>query len=188
MKNRPETGVLQEVLALAADALPAAGVNCLLVGGFAVNHYGYTRNTLDVDLMIASDQIDIVRPIMTRAGFTNQSLLENVAFFARPEAALRVDFLRVDRKTMAELLAGAKRISLHGQALLVPSLRDLIAMKLFALAQALARRVDKDLPDIAYLTILNGLDIDRDLLPLCERYANGEILAMVRAKVESLKS
>jgi hypothetical protein len=32
---------------LASTDLPAAGVQCLLIGGFAVNHYGYTRNALD---------------------------------------------------------------------------------------------------------------------------------------------
>jgi hypothetical protein len=34
-----------------ADALQAAGVKAILVGGHAVNHYGYGRLTMDVDLM-----------------------------------------------------------------------------------------------------------------------------------------
>ena len=37
-----------EILELAATTIPAAGIKCLLIGGFAVNHYGYTRNTLDM--------------------------------------------------------------------------------------------------------------------------------------------
>ena len=41
-------------LGLISRELPAAGVESLLVGGMAVNHYGYTRSTLDVDLMIAA--------------------------------------------------------------------------------------------------------------------------------------
>lgn len=64
------------ILELAATTLPAAGVSCLLIGGFAVNHYGYTRNTLDIDFMIASDQIDPIRAIMHAAGFTNVSILD----------------------------------------------------------------------------------------------------------------
>lgn len=40
---------LTRILTLAARDIPAAGADCLLVGGFAVNYYGYTRNTLDVE-------------------------------------------------------------------------------------------------------------------------------------------
>lgn len=55
---------VDEILAIASTRLPEAGVECLLIGGFAVNHYGYTRNTLDVDFMIVADRIDAVRKIM----------------------------------------------------------------------------------------------------------------------------
>jgi hypothetical protein len=178
---------LGDVLAVVAEALPAAGIRCLLVGGFAVNHYGYTRNTLDIDWMVASDDIGKVRRIMRQAGFTNQSVHENVVFFSRPGSSLRVDFLRVDRDTLQQLLAQAVEVTVFQQTVRVPSLRDLLAMKLFALAHAPARRVDKDLPDVAYLAILNDLDVERDLAPLCERYASSAVLQLVREKIEALR-
>jgi hypothetical protein len=31
--------VLNEILEIASRRLPAAGIDCLLIGGFAVNHY-----------------------------------------------------------------------------------------------------------------------------------------------------
>jgi len=37
--------------------LPKAGVEFLMIGGHAVNHYGYTRATLDVDFMIAAEDL-----------------------------------------------------------------------------------------------------------------------------------
>jgi hypothetical protein len=179
---------LDEILELASKDLPSAGVTCLLVGGFAVNHYGYTRNTLDVDFMIVSERVDDVRRILSAAGFSNVSISETVAFFSKPDLPWRVDFLRVDETTMRKLDAGAEAVVLHGHALRVPSLQDLLAMKIFALAQSPVRRVDKDLPDIAYLAVLNDLDSERDLLPLCQRFGTEEVYRQIVAKIGALSS
>ena len=81
---------LDEVFEIVSQQLPAAGVDCLLIGGFAVNHYGYTRNTLDVDFMIVSERLGDVRRIMLAAGFSNIDVHENVAFFAIPTEGPRV--------------------------------------------------------------------------------------------------
>ena len=40
-----------------------------------VTHDAYTRNTLDVDFMIAAEHLDDVRRIMMQAGFTNYDLI-----------------------------------------------------------------------------------------------------------------
>lgn len=176
------------ILAIASGELPAAGVDCLLIGGFAVNHYGYTRNTLDVDLMIAAEKLDAVRKIMTEAGFTNIVVQENVAFFSGPDSAPRVDFLRVDADTMRKLLAGAVDVLIRGHHLKVPALKDLIAMKIFALSQDTARRLGKDLPDIAWLTVLHDLDLAADIRPLCDRFGTGKIYELVRKQVEALRA
>jgi len=177
---------LDEILGLASSDLPAAGVTCLLIGGFAVNYYGYTRNTLDVDFMIISDRVDDVRRILSGAGFSNVSISETVAFFSRPGQPWRVDFLRVDEATMRKLDDGAERVVLHGHTLRVPSLRDLLAMKIFALFQSPIRRVDKDLPDIAWLAVLNDLDAERDLLPLCRRFGSEELYRKIADRMREL--
>ncbi len=179
---------LTELFALLADTLQATGVVCLLIGGFAVNHYGYTRNTLDIDLMIASDQREVVRKAMMRAGFTNVAAHDTVTFFNRPGSALRVDFLQVDAETMAKLFSGSSVITFYGHQVRVPSLSDLLAMKFFALSQAPERRMEKDLPDIAYLAILNDLDCERDLRPLARQYATEDIYQAVCKKIASLQS
>ena len=176
------------VFALVAASLQSAGVEGLLIGGFAVNHYGYSRNTLDIDFMISADRLAPLRQAMIRAGFTNVSIQDHVAFFARPGLPLRVDFLLVDAATMRSLSANTQTITLQGQVLRVPALLDLLAMKLFALAQAPARRMDKDLPDIAWLCVLNRLDLERDIHPLCQRFATEEIWRLVTEKVASLQS
>jgi len=49
---------LETILDVASRQLSAAGVDCILIGGFAVNYHGYTRNTLDVDFMIVRRQVE----------------------------------------------------------------------------------------------------------------------------------
>ena len=179
---------LDKILDVASRQLPAAGVDCLLIGGFAVNHYGYTRNTLDVDFMIVADRIGDIRGILRTAGFTNVDVRENVAFFSAPDEGPRVDFLCVDSSTMQKLLIHAKTVTVHGHELRLPSLKDLIAMKIFAFAQNTARRMGKDLPDIAYLTVLNDLDFEADIRPLCARFGTPEVCELIRTQIEALRT
>lgn len=175
------------ILSIAAHELPAAGVECVLIGGFAVNHYGYTRNTLDVDFMILGSQLSTVRRVMVEAGFLNVSVHDTVVFFSSTETDPRVDFLLVDAETMRKLLANAVEIEVRGCALRVPAIKDLLAMKIFALSQNTARRMGKDLPDIAFLTVLNDLDLDSDIHPLCESFGTEEVFELIRKQVEGLQ-
>lgn len=176
------------ILALASHELPDAGIDCLLIGGFAVNYYGYTRNTLDVDFMIVGEELDAVRRVMTAAGFTSIIIEDNVALFNTPGSPIRVDFLRVSVDTMRNLLGNAIRAKVQGCELTLPSLKDLIAMKIFSLSSDLARRGSKDLPDIAYLTVLNDLDVEADIRPLCSRFGTDEIYLMIIKQVEALRT
>lgn len=186
--SSPPLNDLQTVFDVVANKLPRVGVECLLVGGFAVNHYGYTRNTLDVDWMIVSEQRDAVRELMRREGFTNTAVHENVMFFQRPGAAWRVDFLYADKATMAQLFSRAENAVVLGAMVKVPALKDLIAMKLFALAQNPEQRMGKDLPDIVYLSAVNGLDLERDLHPLARRYASEAVFKMVSHQLKALQA
>ena len=179
---------LDNILAIASSRLPEAGVECLLIGGFAVNYYVYTRNTLDVDFMILGDQLDRVKETMMQADFTNVSVGDNVVFFNKPGESLRVDFLRADAVTMQTLLLKAVTISLHGYNIKVPALDDLIAMKIFSLSQNSARRLGKDLPDIAYLTAIHNLSLESDIRPLCDKFGTAQVFDLIRTQVEALRT
>lgn len=177
---------LNHVFETVSVKLTKAGADCLLIGGFAVNYYGYTRNTLDVDFMIAADDIEIVRPIMIQAGYSNVSESDNACFFNAPNEALRVDFLRVDQQTMLKLLENAKTAVVYGHNIKLPRLNDLLAMKLFALKQGWARRVHKDLPDITNLALVHGIDCEKTLKPLCMEYADTEIYGVIVKEMRNL--
>lgn len=162
--------------------LPAAGVEFLMIGGHAVNHYGYTRATMDVDFMVASDAMGSVREVMKSAGFTNVSEGENVIFFHHPDSHVRVDFLPVDSETMTKLQKGAVEVDYGDFPLCVPSLLDLISMKLFAMKNP--KRKERDGSDIVHLMIENKLDSERDLKPLCDLFATDAMYESLKHRVE----
>ena len=178
---------LNTILDIASSQLPKAGIDCILIGGFAVNHYGYTRSTLDIDFMIFAEELDAVRTIMVHAGFTNIVIEDVVAFFETPNSALRVDFLRVDKNTIQKINKHSVTANVHGYELRVPSLKDLISMKIFALSQNLALRMAKDLPDITYLCIMHNLDLITDIHPLCKKFGTDDIFDLICTQTEELK-
>lgn len=166
--------------------LPRAGVEFLMIGGHAVNHYGYSRATIDVDFMIAANDVAAVRSVMKAAGFTNVSESENVVFFKHPKIPFRVDFLQVDSESMRKLMANATRTEYAGVPMAIPSLKDLISMKLFALKCGSPRREGKDFPDIVNLVLEHGLDVEAELKPLCNKFADEQTYARLAEHIREL--
>ena len=162
--------------------LSARGVDILMIGGHAVNYYGYIRATMDVDFMIASEAISLVRDQMKAAGFTNISEGENVIFFNHPKSSIRVDFLSVDTGTMATLLQHAVVTDYGGFSVKVPSLLDLISMKLFSLRNP--KREERDMMDIVQLVLENKLDVASSLKPLCDRFSTNTIYQKLKKRIE----
>ena len=135
--------------------------------------------------MIVTDDAPAVRKIMLAAGFTNASERETVLFFNRPGSPLRLDFLRVVPETMQALLAHAVEIAYRGgHCVKVPQLRDLIAMKIFALNKGPPQRMDKDLPDIVNLAITHHWSPEGDLKPLCDRYGTPALYDLLKTRIQ----
>ena len=186
-KSKETMKALETILDIASRKLPESGIDCILIGGFAVNYYGYTRNTLDVDFMIFTEQLTEVRQIMVKSGFTNVVIEDSVAFFINPSSSLRVDFLSVDKNTIQKLNDNTVNATIYGYELKVPSLKDLISMKIFALSQNLMRRTAKDLPDIVYLTIINNLNLESDIHLLCDKFGTEEIFDLISTQVKIME-
>jgi hypothetical protein len=179
---------VDKVMHVVTRLLPAAGIDAIMIGGHAVNHYGVSRATQDIDFMVAAADTDAVRWIMHAEGFTNVAEHETVIFFHQPGAALRVDFLKVDRETLDRLLAHAKTVEYFGgHGVRVPQLRDLLAMKLFSLSSGKVKREDKDFPDIVNLVIENQVSVDCELRALCRQFADDTLYARLCARIKELQ-
>jgi Nucleotidyl transferase AbiEii toxin, Type IV TA system len=169
----------ESIFHAAIDALRRTGSDVLLIGGLAVNHYGFSRATSDIDFMLASTNAVSARREMVASGFVDVEDRDNVTYFRMPESSFRVDFLKVDQATMSKLVGRAVTVRLHDRDVNVPDLKDLLAMKLFALKHGGSRRMYKDLPDIAYLVKHHGVDVDLVLKPLALEFADEELFAKI---------
>lgn len=171
--------MILDVLRDALDGLGRAEVDSLIIGGVAMNYYGYNRATSDIDFMMVSDELSRVRRAMVDAGFINVDVRDNVVFFNKPNNSVRVDFLQIDQTTMNTLLSRSSEVDFEGRKMKIPDPKDLIAMKLFALHENWERRAGKDVPDILYLIRTFGFDVERDIKPLAMRFASNDVYSRI---------
>ena len=160
------------------------GLEFLIVGGVAVQHYGYSRATMDIDLMmVLPDDFAFVDKLRAD-GFSYYSISPMAIFAKKSDWTQRVDFIKVDAGTFSKLMAESVAVRVHDAEVRMPSLKHLIAMKFHAYRQGGARRI-KDFNDIVWLSVLNDLDPERDLRDVALQYANegvyGEVVKAIEA-------
>ena len=159
-------------------------VESLLIGGFAVNYYGYSRQTIDIDFMVATSEVETMTRAMTGVGFTSYIVRPTVLFFQKPGNPVRIDCLRVGTETLVKLMRSAVDANILGHDVKVPSLNDLLAMKFHSFFQSAMQR-DKDLMDIVALSMIHRLDPETVLHPLAQKFASEDIFRHVCARMQS---
>jgi len=149
----------------------------LVIGGLAVNHYGYSRETGDLDFFISSDDrsqwIDLLK------GFGYNSHNDGGSFIQYDPPAQNawpVDLMLVQEKTFAPIWAASTGADFFGTKTRVPSLEHLIALKLHALKNTRMTRFLKDFLDVEYLIRLNKIDIkSKNIRELFEKYGTPDL-------------
>jgi hypothetical protein len=149
----------------------------LVIGGYAVNAHGYSRQTLDLDILIATIQRDFWKNLILVNDYNISA--EREAFMQFSPATrdqMPLDVMVVNDQTFSGMHAEAVSGSLGGVEVKHPSLRHLLALKLHVLKQALPHRELRDLYDVIQLAHINKLDAaGDDFRRLCERYGNSKI-------------
>jgi len=158
------------VLGRIAERLERQGEPFALVGGLGLAALGFTRSTLDLDLLVPARAQDAVVALMEELGY--ETLHRSSGFsnhLHADEAFGRVDFVYVRGDTEAKIFANASKMEgPDGAEVLVPRPEHLAAMKVLAMKNDPGRRL-QDLADIARLLTLK--DIDRDAVRAAfERY------------------
>ncbi len=87
-----------------SDLTRKEGVPCVLIGGFAVNHYNVTRQTADVDFLITREDFDRIRAFLEKAGYQQILAQDTFAQFKSGRLSLLdVDLMFVDRETLGKI-------------------------------------------------------------------------------------
>lgn len=167
------------VFHLISDFSNERGISCILIGGFAVNYYKVSRQTVDVDFLITEEDFRKLIGLLEEAGYKQDFGQEKVfAHFRANEilSLMDVDFMLVNKETFNEMLKEGKRIEIAGREFVVPSLNHLIALKLHSLKHNFKARENKDLPDIIELIRANQVDYkSKEFKELCFKYGTEEI-------------
>ena len=157
------------------------GLPVLLIGGHAVNFYGYNRTTLDVDFLIAVDSFPAWRSGFESIGYKWIGQTEN---FVRLEpvvpALFPMDVMLVATETFQKLYAERVECPTGTARMNLPKPIHLIALKLHAMKNPVRLRQGKDLLDILNLVSLCKIDIEgQEFQGVLDRYANEEIRNLV---------
>jgi len=139
------------------ESLNVNGVRYLLVGGYAVGNYGYSRSTNDIDIFVAADIENATKLVrcLTDYGFDGGNLSPEL--FTRKDSLiimgvepLAVDILNyLSGLNFDDAYANRKIVADEGLEISLIGLDDLITNKI-------ASGRHKDLADVEYLKRVNS--------------------------------
>ena len=136
------------------------GARYLLIGGHAVNVYGYSRQTADLDLLVCKSAQGLWKNLLLNAGYSLIHEHENfLQFLPGARFPWPLDLMLTRAETFQKMLAASQLRLLYGAEVAVPSIEHLIALKLHALKQNLSHRTLKDFMDVVGLVEANQLDL-----------------------------
>jgi hypothetical protein len=163
---------VKSVLQLLMQISEKSHIPLLVIGGYALQAYGVTRQTLDVDVLISETNAREMDAALLHVGYSQVARSEIFARYRHPSIVLAdVDILYVDSETARKMSQQAKPCTMAETSCLVPALSHLVAMKLHAM-RTNPQREPRDFADIVELVRANaGSPGKEDLHRLCTTYA-----------------
>jgi hypothetical protein len=135
-------------------------LRCALIGGLAVNLYGHSRDTADLDLLVLSDARSEWLKFFSDLGYTVYHDGGVFIQLAPPvNGAWPVDLMLVNSITFTAIMSAATEKEIYGHQMLVPSLEHLLALKIHALKHSHVGRFMKDFMDVENLIRANDLNV-----------------------------
>lgn len=159
----------KSVLSMLLRNFEKNNIHYALMGGFALGLWGVGRATVDIDLLVSREDMEMTDRIMIEAGYDCKYGSENVSQYVSPLTIFgEVDFLHAFRDASLEMLGRAEEKEIFGGLLKIKVLKpeDLIGLKLQAIKND-AERMENDMADIKALVSVHGEKLDWSLI---ERY------------------
>ena len=152
----PDTDVFQRL----QQRANAAGLDFLLIGGHAVNAYGYARTTIDVDILARERQRPEWKAALASQGYLLIHETPAFAQFDPPTTVeMNLDLMFVDEATFGKLSSERQMLPVGSALLPVPSILHLIALKLHATRTASRATEGKDFHDVVNLIRTHRIDV-----------------------------
>ena len=177
-----------------ADNLPTVGffnrleseaqireLKSLVIGGLAVNFYGFSRDTADLDLLIERDSRAEWCDLFSSLGYKLERDADVFVQLTPPESGeWPVDLMLVAQQTFDPMLAESTLVEMYGARVRIPSLMHLLALKLHALKHTRAQRFLKDFLDVEGMVRTNKVDLQsQNVRELFLKYGNLDLYEKV---------
>ena len=143
----------KSVLSMLLKNFEKNNIHYALMGGFACGLWGVGRATVDIDILVSREDMEMTDRIMLEAGYDCKYHSENVSQYVSPLTIFgEVDFLHAFRDASLEMLGRAEEKEIFGGLLKIKVLKpeDLIGLKLQAIKND-AERMENDMADIKAL-------------------------------------
>lgn len=149
----------------------------LVIGGLAVNFYGYSRETGDLDLLIHRDNREHWLDLFSLLGYTVYQEGQGFLQLSPPkQGAWPVDLMLVRENTFGPMHTASREVDLYGVKMRIPSLEHVLMLKLHALKNAGINRFLKDFLDVENLIRINKVDIQSEnIRQLFVKYGTAEL-------------
>ena len=184
--NEPTTNLLNSF----HQAALVERLEYFLIGGFAVSYWGVPRFTADVDYVTEYGNLERVKKVTEKLGYTLAFLHPKQSFahfVSSDKTKFRIDFMLVDQATWQKLREGASVVDFGGpEPVPIVGPLHLIAMKLHAAKQSDRSDPYKDLNDIVEILLAQGIlfeDLERS--GIIEKHGTGTTTAELRRMLES---
>lgn len=169
-----------------ADVSRERGLSFLVIGAHAVNAYGYSRETADLDIMVSRERRSDWLAWFHAMGYA--LFREGVTFLQfnpAPAARWPVDVMLVAEPSFSTMLAASTILEAEPTHPRIPSVEHLLALKLHALKHTQIYRFLKDFQDVVGLIECQKLDPDSEKLKqLFEKYGTLELYGKVRRALD----
>jgi hypothetical protein len=169
---------LRETIRIAHDALSKAGIDHVLIGGFALSGHGVDRATRDIDLLIHGDKGSAAKTVLSSAGFVVHHETREVIQL-RKSGTGDLDLLLAHRPLSQEMLSRAQVIP--PLSIKCARAEDIIGLKIQAYVNDPKREL-QDKADIqALISKCPGLDWAR-IQKYAELFGQWDAIQEIRDK------
>jgi predicted nucleotidyltransferase len=167
--------VAPSVFKILSDIFKKHNVLCILIGGYAVNSYKVTRHTADIDFLTTQESFNKIKADLFDHGYTLQHQQEVFVQLVNNQGYRDLDFMFTDASTFNKLLEHSRTTLIAGEQFQVPSLENLIALKLHSIKFNPQRELH-DLPDIVNLIRTNKVNYEsKEFQLLCVKFGNSSL-------------
>lgn len=137
-----------------------AGVPAEIIGGYALSHYGYVRNTMDVDIVVTGDHLKII-DVLKAHGF-----VEGARWFKLQDPAIpgkHVDILPAGKRMSGSVVPNPTPFEVSKVPTFI-RLQDLIALKLGVILNSGAGVFDAKKNEVDVQALIQANNLNREFM------------------------